>query len=298
MTRTAGATIVEVLAHEVEQLLSAEPAVRADAPDSVHRMRVATRRLRSVLGTYRPLFKRAPIELLRAELRWLGGVLGVARDAEVQAERMRSSLAALPAGKVRGPVGDRLVESRVADYVDAHSIAVQALDSARLADLRERLAALVNDPPLRKRAKAPAAATIAGLVDLDRRRLDQLIETAASTTPEDRVLALHDVRKGAKRLRYAAEAAVATFGPHAAAIATQAKNLQTVLGDHRDAVESRDLLDATAAEAQAAGEDPYTYRLLAKSHATAATKALRRYPDAVSALPQPPLIAATSRSGG
>ena len=58
-----------------------DPAVRLDADDAVHKMRVAVRRLRSTLATYRRLLDRDVTEPLRDELKWLGGVLGAVRDA-------------------------------------------------------------------------------------------------------------------------------------------------------------------------------------------------------------------------
>jgi CHAD domain-containing protein len=45
-------------------------------------MRVATRRLRSALATYRQLFDAQRTEPVRQELAWLGTALGKPRDAE------------------------------------------------------------------------------------------------------------------------------------------------------------------------------------------------------------------------
>ena len=64
-------------------LIDVDPAVRVDLEDAVHKMRVATRRLRSALATYRRLLDTDVTEPIRAELKWLGGVLGSVRDAEV-----------------------------------------------------------------------------------------------------------------------------------------------------------------------------------------------------------------------
>ncbi|WP_245563955.1 CHAD domain-containing protein, partial [Nocardia testacea] len=51
----AADALTDALTADIERLLNAEPEVRADADDSVHQMRVATRRLRSVLRSYRKL---------------------------------------------------------------------------------------------------------------------------------------------------------------------------------------------------------------------------------------------------
>jgi CHAD domain-containing protein len=284
---SAGGVILAALGAETTRLAATEPGVRADAADAVHQMRVSARTMRSLLGTYRPLLERAPVDRIRDELRWLGGVLSPARDAEVTAELLRRDLAALPARKVRGPVVARLVDPQRAEYSGAHAVAVAALDSARWADLRVRLSALLTDPPLRPRAERPADKAVVALLDKDFRRLRRMIGIAEQADGADREAALHEVRKGAKRLRYAAEAAVPVLGGRAKAVAVQAKKLQGLLGDHRDAVEAAHLVELAAAAAQAAGEDQFTYRLLSKTQAAAAATALRKYTAAVAELRAP-----------
>src|SRR4029077_17095437 len=68
----------------LRQLVAYDPAIRlSDDPESVHKARVATRRLRSDLRTFRPVLEREWSEPLRAELQWLGRALGKVRDADV-----------------------------------------------------------------------------------------------------------------------------------------------------------------------------------------------------------------------
>ena len=57
-------------------------------------MRVATRRLRSTLTSFDQVLSAA--DELGAELKWLGGVLGTARDAEVMAARLQAGLEGMP----------------------------------------------------------------------------------------------------------------------------------------------------------------------------------------------------------
>jgi inorganic triphosphatase YgiF len=57
------------LLEQVALLRRYDPLVRRDVPDAVHKMRVAVRRLRNALATYRPLFVRAQTEPVRDELR-------------------------------------------------------------------------------------------------------------------------------------------------------------------------------------------------------------------------------------
>jgi CHAD domain-containing protein len=58
-------------------------AVRRDEPDAVHQMRVTTRRLRSVLRSFPMILPSDATRHLRDELKWLGAVLGEARETEV-----------------------------------------------------------------------------------------------------------------------------------------------------------------------------------------------------------------------
>ena len=79
---------------------------------------------------------------------------------------------------------------------------------------------------------------------------------------EGRDTAIHEARKAAKRARYAAEAAVPAVGSTAKRQATQAKELQQLLGDHHDSVVARIVLLDLAQMARAAGEDTFTYGLM------------------------------------
>ncbi|MDP3597459.1 MAG: CHAD domain-containing protein, partial [Nitrospirota bacterium] len=74
-----------VLARHVRWLLAHDPGARLGRePESLHQMRVATRQLRVVLRTARPLLLPAWADSLHDELRWLGQLLGPARDLDVQ----------------------------------------------------------------------------------------------------------------------------------------------------------------------------------------------------------------------
>jgi CHAD domain-containing protein len=277
VSEPAGPAVVEALRSDVDRLVSAEPDVRADAYDSIHQMRVATRRIRSLLRSYRRVFDQAAVKAVRGELKWLAGILGVARDAEVMADRFEHLLDQLPTDLVVGPVVDRLVSAQRAAYTAAHADVLAALDSERYRDLRKRLDELLDGPPRRREGlltKALAA---------ENERLITDVDVAASAPDDEHIAALHDVRKSAKRLRYAAESAQ-PLGEHAANLGIEAKALQSLLGDHRDAVESqRVILDACAA-AREAGEDTFTYGVLYQLEGDDAERALAQYEPALEAL--------------
>ncbi|WP_280451781.1 CHAD domain-containing protein [Nocardia cyriacigeorgica] len=289
MTATAADALTAALGEDIDRLLAAEPEVRADAWDSVHQMRVATRRLRSVLRSYRRLFEREPAAAMVAELAWLAGLLGVARDAEVRADRFASLLdSELTTGAdsdTLEAVTNRLVVAERERYSAAHAEVLAALDSERYRVLRDQLSDWRSAPPLRKkRVRGPAADAFHAVLQRDRERLDRMVGAETTVRAEDRIELLHDIRKGAKRLRYSCEAATDTLGGAAVELGNQAKRLQTVLGDHRDAVESRDAILARADQARADGEDTALYGVLADAEDRSAGGHLAKYPAAAASL--------------
>ncbi|APA97176.1 uncharacterized protein NS506_03120 [Nocardia seriolae] len=297
MSTTAGSALIDAVAADVDRLCTSEPDVRQDLPDSVHKMRVATRRLRSVLKSYRRVLRRKPIGEVNDELRWLAGLLGVTRDAEVRAERFAVLLGdtgvpfdeqTVPLGEKSAPrkdFGHRLVADERRFYAGAHSAVVDAFDSRRYRTLVDRLHGLIANPPLRTtQAAEPAELVFTEVLRHDFGDLRRLVRMEPSLAEAERVEHLHDIRKAAKRLRYSAEAATAVLGGPAAELGKKAKHLQGVLGDHRDAVEAMQTLRTYAADAAESG-----YQRLCDAEEAAAAKALEQYPDAVEFLRHHPL---------
>jgi CHAD domain-containing protein len=70
------------------------------------------------------------------------------------------------------------------------------------------------------------------------------------------------VRKAAKRARYAAEAAKPALGKRAGRFAKRMKAVQSVLGDHHDAVNARTIAREIGVQAHLAGENAFSFGLL------------------------------------
>ncbi|TWV35858.1 CYTH and CHAD domain-containing protein [Streptomyces misionensis] len=240
---TAGDHVLAYLRAQRDALVALDPAVRLDTPDTVHRMRVATRRARGTLRTFRAVLDRAATDPVAAELKWLAGELGVDRDQEVLADRLTAWARARRGG--------------------AHGHLTGVLDSPRHLALLNSLDALLADPPLREAAARKPRKVLGKAVRKDLSRLTTLVERALRLPPgEERDLALHEARKKAKRARYAAEAATPALGAPAAALTAAMKSLTTLLGDHQDSVMARKALRELAAVAHAAGESAFPYGVL------------------------------------
>ncbi|MEV0286261.1 MULTISPECIES: CYTH and CHAD domain-containing protein [unclassified Kribbella] len=244
---------------QVQAIRERDPEVRRDVPDSIHKFRVATRRLRSALATYRPVVDREAGDRIRDELKWLAGELGVARDAEVQREHFAATVAEQPAELVMGRVAGRIDDHLRGVYREGRAGALVALESERYFRLLDALDRLIANPPLvgddRKAKKQ-----IGDLLDHDWKRMRKAVrrsKVAETTAEQDHEL--HEVRKAAKRLRYAAESAVPVQGDDAADLAARAEDVQEVLGAHQDSVVSRDLLRQLAVQVHLDGGNAFTF---------------------------------------
>jgi CHAD domain-containing protein len=248
---------------QLAKLEAADPQVRRDAPDSVHQMRVTIRRLRSTLKAFPTILDRAGTRQAGAELKWLGAVLGQARDAEVLAGRLQASLADLPPELVMGPVPARLRARFGPAEADGRAAVLKALDSRRYLALLDQLDELLGHPPLGGQAGQPAADVLPAAVSRMRRRVRRRMRRArhAPAGPE-RDTALHEARKAAKDARYAAEAVRPACGQDAGRFARRIKALQSVLGDQHDAVVARGTVRELAAAAQQAGEPSFSFGVL------------------------------------
>jgi len=80
----AGRRSSDVFAHERERVL--DPT----RPEGVHKMRVASRRLRAALEIFAPAFPHKPLRTALAEVKLLAAALGKRRDRDVQIELLES----------------------------------------------------------------------------------------------------------------------------------------------------------------------------------------------------------------
>ncbi|MFF1914924.1 CHAD domain-containing protein [Streptomyces sp. NPDC058239] len=277
---TAGDHVLAYIRHQTEAIVALDPAVRRDLPDSVHQMRVATRRLRSALRTYRKILDRSVTDPVGDELKWLAAELGIDRDQEVLDARLRSGLAGLPRTLILGPVRSRLRIWSVARRGGSRHRTVAVLDGKRYLALLESLDALLAGPPLLPAASHTPEQALPRAVLKEYERLATRVGHALELRPgHDRDLAMHDARKAAKRARYAAEAARPALGKPAERIAKRMKAVQTLLGDHQDSVVARDALRTLAVQAHAAGEPAFTWGLLYGREEAAAAGRERELPQ-------------------
>ena len=263
--KAAGRVLQRHVVEQVAALHRCDYEIRRGSDEGVHQARVACRRLRSSLATFRPLVVSEVTDPLRAELKWLAGSLGDARDAKVVGERLRHLADDEPAGLV---LGKRLEEAYAVRRAAALVQVSAVLTSARYFHLLDSLDRLAEAPPWTPQADLSARKVLRPRLRRDFRRLRRLVHAVDEAA--DRDVALHEVRKAAKRLRYAAEALEPVWGRDAARLAGAMKAVGTLLGERQDTVMSRRDLVVLAVEATAEGENSFTHGRL---HAREAQRA-------------------------
>jgi len=232
------------IAGATRTLIERDPGVRLGGDiEHVHKARVATRRLRSDLRTFQPLLDAGWVRQMRVDLRLPANALGEVRDADVLMAELRAQIASL-----EGPdaaEAARLVARLASERDEANVRLIEVLDGEPYALLLDRLVAAAANPPMADPAAGglPASSTLPGLVARPWKRLRRWVAGLGTDPADD---ALHEVRKRAKQLRYASEAAAPVRGGPAVKLAGAAENLQEVLGEFHDAVVSAGWLRAHA----------------------------------------------------
>ena len=173
--------------------------VERQEPEALHQMRVALRRLRSALVLFKPIVGHdAEIARIRKDLRWIGRMLGQARNLDVFSEGLGEAAAELP----------RLRHKRDEHYARI----VVALDSRRFLKLMLRIVRWLAICAWREQESARRE--IGGFLD---HRIDAAWDLVAERdvpledmSEEQR----HALRIDIKKLRYAVEFAKSLHADH------------------------------------------------------------------------------------
>lgn len=206
-----------------------DPGLRlGDDPEDLHKFRVATRRTRAIVKATRPLLgeRLAP---LAVELAWLADVLGPVRDLDVLIDRLRVGVDELDADR---RAGGELVAILEEDRAARRDELLDALASSRYLALLERFEADVED-----------LAVKGDTMPLAKKAFNKLHRRARElgNDPDDETV--HDLRKAAKKARYAAEL---VDDKKVDRYVSALKELQDVVGEHQDAVVAEERLRAIA----------------------------------------------------
>ena len=184
-----------------------------------------------------------------------------------------------------GPVGVLIDDELSVAEQQGRRKAVAALEDTRYFRLLAELDAFVLDLPVTDEAEEPARDVLPRLLRRDAERLHRAVQHARQVEAGDaHDASLHDVRKKAKSLRYAAELAVPALGRPAKKLVSSAKGVQQALGEHQDTVMSRAFLREHGARSHAGGLNGFTLGRLHAIEEARAGAATRDFEQALADL--------------
>ena len=254
-SKSVGELVAAYIAAQCDVLASNDVALRTDAP-VVHKTRVAARRLRSTLRVFGDVVGEEPAQELTDEVVWYAELLGQVRDRDVLSARLSEQIADLPPEQVRGSVKAEIIETLTAERRDARERLSRGMNSRRYQHLLKLLRNWKSAPPLSAAADKKGK-TATQYVDKARQKANKRLKNAADDVEE-----LHRARKATKRLRYAAEL-VEPADATMKSVAKKAEDMQTLLGEHQDAVVSADFLSNLSTSRNGeGGETSFTYGIL------------------------------------
>src|ERR1700741_319185 len=232
----AGAIAFQLRAMTAEH----DKAVTGDA-EAIHRLRVATRRLRAALPLLRggaPDAEEA--ESAADELGWLCGAIGAVRDLDVLAQLLQDRATRLESDFIRAlaPLSTTIRRQRAIEQERL----VAALDSERYGGLVQRLSAIAPEPA------ADSATLGAVAARLVRPQLRAMLRAGAGLDEASPPETLHRLRVRVKKLRYAIELLRMVGGKPARKILRRLERVQERIGMYHDAVTAAAWLRGWAAE--------------------------------------------------
>ena len=224
----------------LRQIIDNEPALMKGDPEGVHQMRVGLRRLRAAVSLFRVLLQGPQTAAIKAELKWLAGELGPARELEVLMNRVVAPMRKR-GGHWRGmpSLSHEIAQRRDAALKRARD----AVDSARFRVLTLDVGAWLQagqwttpqDDLVRDQGDLPIGDFAAGQLARRWRKVRKKGKKLAQLNARSR----HKFRIQTKKLRYATEFFCSLYGSKRAAKRRKQfhpalERLQDGLGDLND----------------------------------------------------------------
>ena len=269
----AAVAVANYLRRQRDLLIGADIAIRSGDldPEAPHSARTAIRRIRAILAVAHRMLPGDLTDELAVRLAQIGRAISDVRDLDVVRGRFEAWSDVRRDPDEAAVESSRRIRERLAAMRNDRSRALlRLLESTGYLQLLRDMDALVTDTATRPAASVADA--LAGPIDeaqsrlADHARRALALLAATDEHPEvydsRRDALMHRIRKDAKTVRYAADAAAGAGGETGAAMADLAASLeqvQDVLGAHQDAVTA--IATARAIDSES-GLDPSLRRVL------------------------------------
>lgn len=235
-----------VLRNCAHHVAANEPATIAyhDGP-ALHQMRVGLRRLRVAFRLFRSVMDEYNIGQIEQDAKWLGEVLGRARDCDVFVKNLGAQLCDIYGDD---PAIDGFIRAAEAQRIEAWKTADLALRSARYGQFVLALSVMIENKSWRRSHDEIAMARLSKrasrvLKPLLSKRLKKIAAMSHNIDGLSR-LERHALRKELKKLRYAADFSRSLFDEvKARRFLKRLRSLQDVIGDVNDATAARSIVE-------------------------------------------------------
>jgi len=234
-----------ILRHNLMHILTNERAAReGHDPEGVHQVRLAARRLRSVLSLFRSVVPADTVAALNEELRWLAGEFAAARNLDVFVDQLLRPVQAAFADDPDLATLEAMARNRRGD---AYELVRAAFATGRYTGLLLQIGRLIEsrgwqetlEPEAAQRLAEPARVLASRLLSERYRKVRKRGRNFSDLSPKDR----HRLRLGVKKLRYAAECFRSLFeGEATPGYLKGLSRLQDSLGHLNDVETARELL--------------------------------------------------------
>ncbi len=294
--KTAAAVVFSALGRQQDFLIAADRGLReghSHAPDALHEARSAARRMRAILTVYAPLLDADNTPELRSALRTFGSVLSTARDVDVACRRLTAQLVEEPedyAAAARARLQDGCRRRLRAAATEVRIF----LDTPEYLQMLRDVDAVAMEPQVSRRGGRTASSELPSLIAAAWLGLRERADNALGDP--DNVGAVHEVRKYAKTLRYATEAAIEALGADAVVFASALEEIQETLGEFQDAQYATALLASMAREDETDGVAGFIFGRLHAFEQAMAQGAFDEFTDVWDRIEDGDLVALLKRS--
>lgn len=211
-----------------------EGVIRSDDIENIHRMRVASRRMRSTLPLFGPCYPEKKVKVWEKQIRQVTRSLGAARDLDVQIEMLERTIHQLP--RIEYRPGIRRLHTRFRQQRDKLQLSViQSMQELNRSGILEDMAAELA--PLEAQAEKAQPYPLE-LYELAHRSIAEtrarLLSHEDSIYQPEKVDELHAMRIDAKHLRYTIEIFAPIYSDALKPALTTIKEVQEFLGNIHD----------------------------------------------------------------
>ena len=229
------------LLEQFEEMIVQEPmAWEGLDPEGVHKMRVATRRLRSAFRAFKKVLP-ASIRSFNGEFKWLAAVLGGVRDLDVAIGNLPHFLSEIPPEDAAHL--DAFEQDLADRWREERRRLLACLASRRYGRLKADFAGSLERGPSARDMEALGSITVGEAARLlIGKRYRRVVRRGRQITSESSDESLHALRIQCKRLRYLLEFFRPAYGNLLGAEIRRLKKLQDVLGEFQDACVAGHLL--------------------------------------------------------